>query len=72
MKQWIHPQVHNSKVTCTCWASFDMALTIPELKVEVCSQCHPFYTWKQRVSANASRVARFRAMQEAAEKKKPA
>jgi len=69
MKTDIHPKIHKTKTTCTCWASFEMALTIPELKVEICSQCHPYYTWKEKSSANASRVARFRAMQEKAAKK---
>lgn len=65
-----HPEIYTTKVACTCWASFEMALTVKELKVESCSDCHPFYTWKERSTANAWRVARFRAMQESAEKNK--
>lgn len=68
MKTWIHPNMHKTKVTCTCGASFEMELTMPELKVETCSKCHSFYTGEQKVSANASRVARFRARQEATQK----
>ena len=66
MKTGIHPQVHNTKVTCTCWAKLDLATTMPEIKVEVCSACHSFYTWVTRTESKASRVAKFRERQEKA------
>ena len=68
MKQWIHPQVHNTKTTCSCWASFTLFTTLPDIKVEVCSKCHQFYTWERKIDSRASRVAKFRERQEAAKK----
>ena len=72
MKTWIHPQVHDCKVTCTCGAKFTIKSTAPELKVETCNQCHSHYTWKKRDDSQAWRVAKFRERQEAANKAKEA
>lgn len=51
MKKNIHPETNAVKVLCTCWASFDIVTTIKssEIRVEVCSKCHPHYTWEQKV-----------------------
>ena len=60
MKQGIHPDYVECKVSCACGASFMSRSTKPELKVDICSQCHPFFTGKKRVVDTAGRVERFR------------
>ncbi len=60
MKKDIHPEYHkNAKVTCACGASFTTGSTVPEIKVELCSACHPFYTGKQKLVDTARRVEKF-------------
>ncbi|SDO20513.1 large subunit ribosomal protein L31 [Klenkia soli] len=61
MKPDIHPEYHETAVTCGCGNSFTTRSTIPggTLSVEMCSACHPFYTGKQRVLDTGGRVARF-------------
>lgn len=60
MKKDIHPEYNkNSKVTCACGNSFVTGSTMPELKVELCSNCHPFYTGKQKLVDSARRVEKF-------------
>ena len=62
MKSDIHPKYYpNAKVTCACGNSFTVGSTQPEIKVELCSQCHPFYTGKQKLVDSARRVDRFKA-----------
>lgn len=62
MKKDIHPKYHaESKVTCACGNSFVTGSTLPELKVELCSACHPFYTGKQKLVDTARRVEKFQA-----------
>ncbi len=61
MKATIHPKYYeNAKVTCLCGNTFTIGSTKPELKVEVCSKCHPFYTGKQRIADTQGRVERFK------------
>lgn len=61
MKAKIHPKYYeNAKVTCLCGNTFTIGSTKPELKVEVCSKCHPFYTGKQRIADVQGRVERFK------------
>ena len=61
MKAKIHPKYYdNAKVTCLCGNTFTVGSTKPELKVEVCSKCHPFYTGKQRIADVQGRVERFK------------
>ncbi len=61
MKAKIHPKYYeNAKVTCLCGNTFTTGSTNPELKVEVCSKCHPFYTGKQRIVDTMGRVERFK------------
>lgn len=62
MKADIHPNYKEVKVTCSCGNIFTTRSTItkPELHVEVCSACHPFYTGKQKIVDTAGRVERFR------------
>lgn len=59
MKQGIHPEYETAKVTCSCGSEFETRSTKSEIKVEICSKCHPFYTGKQRNLAAAGRVDRF-------------
>ncbi len=60
MKEGIHPEYTVMKVTCTCGNTFETRSTLGhELNVEVCSQCHPFYTGKQKIVDTAGRVSKF-------------
>lgn len=61
MKAKIHPNYHDdTKVTCLCGNVFSIGSVKPEIKVDVCSKCHPFYTGKQRILDTRGRVERFR------------
>jgi large subunit ribosomal protein L31 len=59
MKQGIHPEYVETKVTCSCGNTFVTRSTKPELHVELCNQCHPFYTGKQKLVDTGGRVERF-------------
>ena len=59
MKTEIHPEYVVSKVSCTCGAEFTTRSTAPEIRVEVCSMCHPFYTGKQKLMDTGGREERF-------------
>ena len=70
MKTNIHPKWHeNTKVTCACGNTFTTGATVPEISVEVCSACHPFYTGQMKYVDTAGRVDAFRAKQKRAKKK---
>jgi large subunit ribosomal protein L31 len=61
MKDKIHPKYYdNAKITCLCGNSFTVGSTKSELRVEVCSKCHPFYTGEQRIVDTMGRVGRFK------------
>jgi large subunit ribosomal protein L31 len=61
MKTKIHPTWHeNAKVTCACGNTFTFGATFPELRVEVCSNCHPFYTGQMKYVDTAGRVDAFK------------
>ncbi len=61
MKPEIHPAYAAIKVTCSCGNKFETGSTLGEdLQIEVCSQCHPFYTGKQKVLDAGGRVSKFR------------
>ncbi len=61
MKDAIHPKYTEITVTCTCGNSFQTRSTLgTNLEVEVCSNCHPFYTGKQKIVDSGGRVDRFR------------
>lgn len=61
MKENIHPKYYeNAKVTCACGSSFVTGASKESLRVEVCSQCHPFYTGSQRIMDTAGRLERFK------------
>lgn len=60
MKQEIHPKYNTIKVTCiTCGNEFETGSTKKELRVDACSNCHPFYTGKQKHATVAGRVDKF-------------
>ncbi len=75
MKKDIHPQYQEATVHCSCGNTFTTRSTQKELHVELCSQCHPFYTGKQKLVDSGGRVDRFkRRMEKVAEpapKKQP-
>jgi large subunit ribosomal protein L31 len=61
MKAGIHPEYKTMMVTCTCGNTFETRSTIgQDLQVEVCSNCHPFYTGKQKIVDTGGRVDKFR------------
>lgn len=61
MKKDIHPKYNTkSKVSCACGAKFDVGSVMDEIKVEICSQCHPFYTGNEKVLDTAGRVDKFK------------
>lgn len=68
MKPKIHPKYTKSIAKCACGASFETMSTKPELVVEICSSCHPFYTGKKKLIDTTGRVERF---QKLMAKKKP-
>jgi large subunit ribosomal protein L31 len=59
MKTGIHPNYIECSVRCSCGNTFTTRSTIPELRVELCSECHPFYTGKQKLVDTGGRVERF-------------
>jgi len=62
MKKDIHPQYYpNAKVTCACGNTFTLGSTQPSLQVEVCSNCHPFYTGQDKVMDKVGRIQKFKA-----------
>jgi large subunit ribosomal protein L31 len=59
MKSGIHPKYHEVLVTCACGETFKTRSTNPELRLEICSKCHPFFTGRQKLIDSAGRVERF-------------
>ena len=59
MKADIHPKYEAASVRCSCGNTFTTGSTVPELRVELCSECHPFYTGKQKLVDTGGRVERF-------------
>ncbi|MBN1850181.1 MAG: 50S ribosomal protein L31 [Deltaproteobacteria bacterium] len=60
MKKDIHPEYHKTLVHCACGNEFETGSTKKEIKVEICSMCHPFFTGKQKLIDTAGRVERFK------------
>ncbi|MDY6911681.1 MAG: 50S ribosomal protein L31 [Chloroflexota bacterium] len=61
MKENIHPKYYeDATVSCSCGNTFTVGATQPALKVEVCSNCHPFFTGEQRIIDTAGQIERFR------------
>ena len=61
MKEKIHPKYEKVKVSCACGNSFETRSTMgtSEIKLEICSHCHPFFTGKQKLMDSAGRVEKF-------------
>ncbi len=59
MKQGIHPKYMKATVTCACGESFETGSTKEEIRVEICSKCHPFFTGKQRIVDSGGQVEKF-------------
>ena len=68
MKAGIHPEYVECKVHCACGSVFMTRATKPDIHVEICSECHPFYTGKQKLIDTGGRVDRFRRRAEKTEK----
>jgi large subunit ribosomal protein L31 len=60
VKTKIHPEYVTATVSCSCGNRWETRSTRPELKVELCSQCHPFFTGEHRIVDTAGRVERFK------------
>lgn len=59
MKQGVHPQYVETTVTCVCGHSFETRATKPDIRVEICANCHPFFTGKHKLIDTEGRVERF-------------
>jgi large subunit ribosomal protein L31 len=60
MKDKIHPKYEPTKITCACGNVIETRSTVRDIKVEICSACHPFFTGKQKLVDTAGRIERFR------------
>lgn len=69
MKPDIHPEYHDTSIKCACGAAFEVGSTKEGITVEICSQCHPFFTGKQKLVDTAGRIERFRKKYEKFQKK---
>lgn len=59
MKENLHPKYVKSSVRCACGNAFETMSTTPEIKVAICSNCHPFFTGKQKLVDTAGRIEKF-------------
>jgi large subunit ribosomal protein L31 len=59
MKKGIHPKYEMTTITCACGNVIETKSTVKNIEVEICSQCHPFFTGKQKLVDTAGRVERF-------------
>lgn len=60
MKKGIHPKYGPIKVTCVCGASYETQSTAKYSKIDICANCHPFYTGKQKIIDTEGRIEKFR------------
>jgi large subunit ribosomal protein L31 len=60
MKENIHPKYENTQIRCACGNVIEAGSTKPNITVEICSNCHPFFTGKQKLVDTAGRIERFR------------
>jgi large subunit ribosomal protein L31 len=60
MRSGIHPKYEMTKITCACGNVIETRSTTKDIKVEICSACHPFFTGKQKLVDTAGRIERFR------------
>jgi large subunit ribosomal protein L31 len=67
MKKEIHPKYYpKAKVICACGNTFTVGSTKPEIHIEICSSCHPFYTGKEKILDVAGRIEKFKTRKEKA------
>lgn len=59
MKENIHPKTTETTITCTCGAVYNTVSTVPNLRIGICSACHPYFTGEQRFIDTAGRVDKF-------------
>jgi large subunit ribosomal protein L31 len=59
VKKGVHPEYYRTTITCACGASFETGSTKKDLRVEICSQCHPLFTGQQKIVDTGGRVERF-------------
>ena len=60
MKKNIHPDFFDTTITCACGNEIKVGATKKDIKIEICSKCHPFFTGKQKLVDTAGRIERFR------------
>jgi large subunit ribosomal protein L31 len=60
MKPGIHPKYELNKVVCACGNTFETHTTVGELHIEICNECHPYFTGKQKLLDTAGRIDKFR------------
>jgi large subunit ribosomal protein L31 len=60
MKKGIHPPYYDTKIVCVCGNVIETRSTVKDIHIEICSNCHPFFTGKQKLVDTAGRVERFR------------
>lgn len=60
MKKDIHPNYMDCKVTCACGNTFETKSNKPEIRVDICSNCHPFFTGSEKIVDSAGRVEKFK------------
>ena len=60
MKEKIHPKYFKTTITCACGESIETGSTKENIKIDICSRCHPFFTGKQKFVATGGRVERFK------------
>ncbi len=70
MKKNTHPAYHVAKIICACGNVIEVGSTVEEMKVEICSACHPLYTGKKKTMDTTGRVDRFKKLTEKAAEKK--
>jgi len=59
MKPKIHPKYEKATITCACGNTFETRTTTGDIKIEICSACHPFFTGKQKLVDSAGRIEKF-------------
>ena len=59
MKKGIHPEYHVSMVHCACGNNFETRATVDKINVEICSECHPYFTGKQNLVDTAGRIEKY-------------
>ncbi len=60
MRADIHPEYNETTIACACGETIRTRSTVPDLRVAICSKCHPFFTGRQRLVDTAGRVEKFR------------